>query len=128
MQHKAPSQRQLRVAEEIKKLIAQMLIENNLFIKGLKAPYIMLTEVQIAPDFSYTTLFVRAMPPVDTDEQVMLLNDHKGVFRKTIGQKIRLRITPEVRFLPDTRFEQDARIESILNSPRVKADLDKYKE
>lgn len=128
MQKKAPSQRQLRVSEEIKKLIAKMLIENNLFIKGLKAPYLMLTEVQLAPDFSYATLFVRAMPPVDTDEQVMLLNDHKGAFRKAIGQNIRLRITPEVRFLPDTRFEQDERIEQILNSPRVKADLDKYKE
>ncbi len=128
MQKKAPSQRQLRVSEEIKKLIAKMLIENNLFIKGLKAPYLMLTEVQVAPDFSYATLFVRAMPPVDTDEQVMLLNDHKGAFRKAIGQNIRLRITPEVRFLPDTRFEQDERIEQILNSPRVKADLDKYKE
>lgn len=128
MQKKAPSQRQLRVSEEIKKLIAKMLIENNLFIKGLKAPYLILTEVQVAPDFSYATLFVRAMPPVDTDEQVMLLNDHKGAFRKAIGQNIRLRITPEVRFLPDTRFEQDERIEQILNSPRVKADLDKYKE
>lgn len=128
MQKKAPSQRQLRVSEEIKKLIAKMLIENNLFIKGLKAPYLMLTEVQVAPDFSYATLFVRAMPPVDTDEQVMLLNDHKGAFRKAIGQNIRLRITPEVRFLPDTRFEQDERIEQILNSPRVRADLDKYKE
>ena len=62
MQKKAPSQRQLRVSEEIKKLIAKMLIENNLFIKGLKAPYLMLTEVQVAPDFSYATLFVRAMP------------------------------------------------------------------
>lgn len=128
MQKKAPSQRQLRVSEEIKKLIAKMLIENNLFIQGLKASYIMLTEVQVAPDFSYTTLFVRAIPPVDTDEQVMLLNDHKGAFRKAIGQNIRLRITPEVRFLPDTRFEQDERIEQILNSPRVKADLDKYKK
>ena len=128
MQKKAPSQRQLRVSEEIKKLIAQLLIKNDLFIKGLKAPYLMITEVQVAPDFSYTTLYVRAMPPVDTDEQVMLLNDHKGAFRKAIGQNIRLRITPEVRFLPDTRFEQDERIEQILNSPRVKADLDKYKK
>jgi ribosome-binding factor A len=125
---KPPSQRQLRVAEEIKKLLAKTLIENNLFIQGLKAPYLMITEVQIAPDFGYTDIYMRAMPPVNTDEQVALLNEHKGAFRKKIGQNVRLRITPEVRFFPDTRFEQDAHIESILNSPRVKADLDKYKE
>ena len=125
---KAPSQRQLRVAEEIKKLLAQMLIENNLFIQGLKAPYLMITEVQVAPDFGYTDIYMRAMPPVDTNEQVALLNEHKGAFRKKIGQNIRLRITPEVRFFADTRFEQDEHIEALLNSPRVKADLDKYKK
>ena len=125
---KAPSQRQLRVAEEIKKLLAQMLIENNLFIQGLKAPYLMITEVQVAPDFGYTDIYMRAMAPVDTNEQVALLNEHKGAFRKKIGQNIRLRITPEVRFFADTRFEQDEHIEAILNSPRVKADLDKYKK
>ena len=125
---KAPSQRQLRVAEEIKKLLAQMLIENNLFIQGLKAPYLMITEVQVAPDFGYTDIYMRAMAPVDTNEQVALLNEHKGAFRKKIGQNIRLRITPEVRFFADTRFEQDEHIEALLNSPRVKADLDKYKK
>ena len=125
---KAPSQRQLRVAEEIKKLLAQMLIENNLFIQGLKAPYLMITEVQVAPDFGYTDIYMRAMAPVDTNEQVALLNEHKGAFRKKIGQNIRLRITLEVRFFADTRFEQDEHIEALLNSPRVKADLDKYKK
>ena len=71
---------------------------------------------------------MRAIPPVDTEEQLALLVEHKGAFRKKIGEKVRLRIVPEVRFRPDTRFEQDKHIEDILNSPRVKADIDKYKK
>ena len=125
---KPQNQRQQRVSSEIQRVIADMLMRNDLFIKGLKAPYLMITEVQVAPDFSYTDIYVRAIPPVDTEEQLALLVEHKGAFRKKIGEKVRLRIVPEVRFRSDTRFEQDKHIEDILNSPRVKADIDKYKK
>ncbi len=125
---KPQNQRQQRVSSEIQRVIADMLMRNDLFIEGLKAPYLMITEVQVASDFSYTDIYLRAIPPVDTDEQVELLIEHKGAFRKRIGEKVRLRIVPEVRFRADTRFEQDQHILDILNSPRVKADIDKYKK
>ena len=121
---KAPSQRQLRVAEEIQHVLATLLIHNNFFIKGLKAPYIMLTEVDISSDLSFARIFVRAIPPVNTAEQVLLLKEHKGLFRKEIGQKIRLRIVPELEFVADTRMENAERIDALLNSPKVKADLE----
>jgi ribosome-binding factor A len=121
---KAPSQRQLRVAEEIQHVLATLLIHNNFFITGLKASYIMLTEVDISPDLSFARIYVRAIPPVDTAEQVALLKAHKGIFRKEIGRQIRLRIVPEVDFVADTRMEQAERIEQLLNSPKVKADLE----
>ena len=124
---KAPSERQLRVAEEIQHVLATLLIHNNFFITGLKAPYIMLTEVDISSDLSFARIFVRAIPPVDTNEQVALLREHKGLFRKEIGRKIRLRIVPELDFVADTRMENAQRIEELLNSPKVKADLEPKK-
>jgi hypothetical protein len=38
-QSKAPSQRQLRVAEEIRHIIAKMLSQDDLFIEGLKMSF-----------------------------------------------------------------------------------------
>ncbi len=121
---KAPSQRQLRVAEEIQHVLATLLIHNNFFIDGLKAPYIMLTEVDISSDLSFARIFVRAIEPVNTAEQVALLKAHKGVFRKEIGRKMRLRIVPELEFVADTRMENVARIDELLNSPKVRADIE----
>ena len=53
------------------------------------------------------------------------LNRHKGAFRKLIGEKIRLRITPDVRFRLDDSFEQAAKIDALFDNPIVKADIEK---
>ena len=125
-QSKAPSQRQLRVAEEIRHVLGRQFSEDNLFITGLKPAYTMITDVSISPDLSYATIFIRAIPPVDTMEQVGLLNTHKGVFRKEIGRKVKLRIVPDIVFRSDNRFEETNHMDDILNDPRVRADVEKY--
>ena len=127
-QKKEPSQRQLRVAEEIQRVLAKMLLEDNLFIEGLKSSYVMISDVKIAPDMSYASVLVRAIPPVDTDEQVALLNEHKGKFRYRVGKSVRLRIVPDIVFKSDVRFEETKEMEELLNNPKVRADVDKYKE
>lgn len=124
-QSKAPSQRQLRVAEEIRHVLAKMLIENNLFIEGLKSSYIMVTEVSISPDLAYATAYIQGIGDIDTDEQIDLLNKHKGAFRYKVGKAIRLRIVPDIVFKSDNSFETSQYIEDLLNSPRVRVDLEK---
>lgn len=127
-QKKEPSQRQLRVAEEIQHVLGKMLIEDNLFIDGLKSSYTMITGVKIAPDMSHAHILVRAIPPVDTDEQVALLNENKGKFRYRLGKAIRLRIVPDIVFKSDMRFEETKEMDDLLNNPKVRADVEKYQE
>ena len=127
-QKKEPSQRQLRVAEEIQHVLGRMLIEDNLFINGLKPAYTMITGVKIAPDMSHASVLVRAIPPVDTDEQVALLNENKGKFRYRLGKSIRLRIVPDIIFKSDVRFEETKEMDDLLNNPKVRADVEKYQE
>lgn len=127
-QKKEPSQRQLRVAEEIQHVLGRMLIEDNLFIAGLKSSYTMITGVKIAPDMSHASILVRAIPPVDTDEQVALLNENKGKFRYRLGKAVRLRIVPDIIFKSDVRFEETKEMDDLLNNPKVRADVEKYQE
>ncbi len=124
-QSKEPSQRQLRVGEEIRHVIGKMLMADNLFIAGLKSPYIMVTEVSVSPDLSFAIIYIQGIGDIDTDEQIALLNKHKGAFRYQIGKHIRLRIVPEIVFKSDSGFESSQYIEQLLNTPRVKADLEK---
>ena len=125
-QKKEPSQRQLRVAEEIRHVLGKMFLEDNLFIKGLKPAYDMITDVKIAPDLSYATVLIRAIDPIDTDEQVALLNEHKGKSRYQIGKSIRLRIVPDIVFHSDAQFEESKAMDDLLNNPKVRADVEKY--
>ena len=127
-QNKEPTQRQRRVSEEIRHVLGRMLLEDNLFIQGLKPAYVMITDVKIAPDMSYATILVRAIPPVDTDEQVILLNENKGKFRYRIGKNVRLRIVPDIIFRSDVRFEETQAMDNLLNNPKVRADVEKYKQ
>ena len=123
---KAPSQRQLRVAEEIRHVLAKMLSQDEVFIEGLKPSFIMVTQVTISPDLSYATAFVETIgDAVNLDEQITLLNRHKGVFRYKIGKSVRLRIVPDIVFKSDNRFAASKYINDLLNSPQVRADVEK---
>ena len=123
---KAPSQRQLRVAEEIRHVLAKMLSQDEVFIEGLKSSFIMVTQVTISPDLSYATAFVETIgDAVNLDEQITLLNRHKGVFRYKIGKSVRLRIVPDIIFKSDNRFAASKYINDLLNSPQVRADVEK---
>ncbi|MBQ8251209.1 MAG: 30S ribosome-binding factor RbfA [Alphaproteobacteria bacterium] len=123
---KAPSQRQLRVAEEIRHVLAKMLSQDEVFIDGLKPSFVMITQVTISPDLSYATAFVETIGEmVNLDEQIALLNRHKGVFRYKVGKSIRLRIVPDIIFKSDNRFAASKYINDLLNSPQVRADVEK---
>ena len=122
---KAPTQRQLRVGEEIRHILADVFLKEDLFVPELTGQTLMVTEVRISPDFSIATAFVRPVGEVDTDAIVKALNERKGFFRKFMGQNLRLRITPDIRFLKDKSFDEAAKIEALFNDPKVKADIEK---
>ena len=122
---KAPTERQLRVSEEIKHLVSSALLTMEFYDEDLNPSMIMVTDVKVSPDFSWTTLYVHSIGKADEDAMVEVLNRHKGAFRKLIGDKIRLRITPDVRFRLDNRFEEAAKIDALFDNPIVKADIEK---
>ncbi len=123
--NKEPTQRQLRVGEEIRHILADVFLKEDLFVPELTGQTIMVTEVRISPDFSIATAFVRALGDADTDAVVKALNEYKGFFRKFMGKNLRLRITPDIRFLKDGSFDEAAKMEALFNDPKVKADLEK---
>ena len=117
------SQRQLRVSESIRRLIGQMLVKEDLFITGLHPTMLQITQATISPDLSYATVFVNGIGDVDVNEQLKLLNTHKGLFRYRIGKEIRLRIVPDLIFKKDTSLEVADHIAELLETPHVKQDL-----
>ena len=119
MQHtpQGPSQRQLRVGEQIKHLIAETLSRGHFHTEELfrLAQNVTVTEVRISPDLKNATAYVIALGGKNMDEVLPALNEEAYAFQKEIGYKLKLRFTPRVRFVEDQSFEKATRIETILH-------------
>ncbi len=121
------TQRQLRVGEEIRHVLATVLMRGDVpWPKGFAAPAtVTVTEVQVSPDLKNATAFVMPLGGVQLKETVAALNASVGFFRHAVAQEIKLRYTPRLVFASDDTFAYAERIDRILHEPKVAKDLRK---
>lgn len=120
---KEQSQRQLRVGQEIKRIIAAEINQGR--VRNLEGISTLVTvmEAQVSPDLKYADVYF-ITPNPETDKEVLeglqLAANH---FRKIIGTKTALRFVPEIRFKIDDSFAEADKIEKLLHDPKVTRDL-----
>jgi ribosome-binding factor A len=115
---KAPSQRQLMVAEIIKEAISEIFIRNELSQPAFEKIFITVSEVRISPDLKIATAFVASISEVDKNELIGFLNGMASQIRLILRKKVDLRFTPEVRFAYDKSFDDGAKIEALLHETK----------
>jgi ribosome-binding factor A len=59
---------------------------------------------------------------------IAALDRHKKYLRTEIAHRINLKFAPEIRFKVDDSFDNVAKIDALLNSDKVKQDLQPRKE
>lgn len=120
------TQRQMKVSEEIRRIIAEMLTRGDIYSADFDFTKAVISEVRISPDFSVAKVFVSPLL-ADSDMQEVIDNLYavKGQIKKILASKVRLRIIPDLTFLADTSFVYAGKIQDLLNSPEVKRDLEK---
>jgi ribosome-binding factor A len=118
------SQRQLRVGEEIRHVLAAVFMRGDApWPQGFSPPVVTVTEVQVSPDLKNATVFVMPLGGDRLEETVRILNNAVGFFRHVVSQEIKLRYAPKLSFSPDHSFEYAHHIDKILHSPDVARDL-----
>ena len=120
----SPSQRQLRVGEEIRHLLSGILNEGHIRDKALAGVSITVTEVRVSPDLQSATVFCTPLGGEHVDEVINALDRARAFIRGRLGSRLALRYTPELRFKRDASFEEAERIGNLLKSPRVKRDIE----
>jgi len=118
-----PSQRQLRVGEELRHLLAQILGHGDLRDPALTGLTLTVTEVRVSPDLTNATAFVVPLGGGGLDAAVAALNHAAGFFRRRLAGQLHLRHVPRVTFVADRSFDAAARVEEILAHPRVHRDI-----
>ncbi len=123
---KGPSQRQLRVGEEVRHALAWTLERGALRDPTLAQTPVTVTEVSVSPDLKNATCFV--MPLGGGDEKALkavvdALHRAKKFLRHEIVRRINLKYTPSLRFQYDTSFDEAGHINTLLHQPEVLRDL-----
>jgi ribosome-binding factor A len=82
------------------------------------------SRVKLSPDLKLATIHVVPLGGKDEPEVIAALDRHKKFLRGEIARDVNLKFAPEVRFRIDDSFDNVSRIDAILNSERVKRDLE----
>ncbi len=121
--HKEPSVRQLRVGEELRHAMAEILGRGALRDPSLSGRAFTVTEVRTSPDLKRATVFLTPLGG-DADPALLVALDRAASFlQKEVGRRIRLKFTPRLSFSFDDRFEYASKIDGLLREPSVARDL-----
>ncbi|MBD8652203.1 30S ribosome-binding factor RbfA [Rhizobium sp. CFBP 13726] len=120
----APSQRMLRVGEQVRAAITQVLQRGEVRDDLLEKTVISVSEVRMSTDLKVATAYVTPLGVADHDVVIAALNRHAKYIRGRIaGQLRQMKYMPEVRFRDDTSFDNYKKIDELLRSPEVQRDL-----
>jgi len=121
----APSQRMLRVGEQVRAAITQVLQRGEVRDDVIEKTVISISEVRMSPDLKIATAFVTPLGVSDHDKVIAALNRNAKYIRGRLGNQLRqMKYMPEVRFRDDTSFDNYKKIDELLRSPEVSRDLD----
>ena len=123
---KGPTQRQLRVGEEIRHSIAWALERGEVRDHAIVGVAITVTEVRISPDLKNATAFVTPLGGGDKEAVKAVidgLNRAAPFFRRMIAKQLELRAVPRINFIPDVSFDKASEMDALMRRADVARDL-----
>jgi ribosome-binding factor A len=118
------SQRQLRVGEEIRHLLAELLERGDMRDPELRDARITVTSVDVSPDLRNATAFIMPLGGQDKERLLAAMKRAAPWFRARVGEKAGLRSAPDIRFQLDTTFDEADKIGTLLRRPDVARDIE----
>jgi len=111
----ATNRRVSRVAELIKREVSQMLI-HDIKDDRVGSGLVSVTDVVVSGDLQHAKIFVSVYGSEEAKIETMAgLKSATGFVRTELGQRVRLRRTPEVIFQEDPSIERGTKVLSLLN-------------
>lgn len=127
---KGPSQRQLKVGEEIRHLLSEVFAREDFYLFDENGNHtgetmnVTFSEVRVSPDLHNATVYALPLGGKNKERIISSLKLYAPQIRSMIARKMRLRHFPILNFRPDESFEEAHKIESLLNHPDVRRDLE----
>jgi ribosome-binding factor A len=118
-----PSQRQLRVGEEMRHALARIFQRGELRDPSLHEAVVTVTEVRVSSDLKRATAFVMPLGGGGAPEIMAGLKRGASHLRRLVAQEVKLRVAPQIAFALDASFDEASHINSLLRRDDVARDL-----
>ena len=114
MEKNTETTRQLKVAKEIQKVMAEIIRSKGMAAFG--GALVSVSGVKISPDLSVAKIYVSIFPSEKAAAGMEVLQENCKALRGELGHKMgkQLRIVPEIAFLLDSSLEYVDHIEELL--------------
>ncbi|MEL6806676.1 MAG: 30S ribosome-binding factor RbfA [Pseudomonadota bacterium] len=119
-----PSQRQLRVAELIRRTLAEVLARGDVHDPDLNRLSITVGEVRTSPDLKIATAYVLPLGGQGQEDVLKLLARNKGELRRAVSKKLALKFAPDLRFQLDETFDRMDDTRRMLEQDDVRRDTE----
>ena len=119
-----PSQRQLRVAELIRRRLSDVLMQGDIHDPELNQLSITVGEVTCSPDLKMATAYVLPLGGKDREVALDALRRNRHEIRRVVGKGLALKFTPEIRFQIDETFDRLDDTRALFADENVRRDLD----
>jgi ribosome-binding factor A len=108
-----------RVSQQLQKEIA-MIIQRE--VRDSRLGMVTISDVEVSRDLAYAKVFVTflCVGEQTPESSLAALREHEASIRMMLGKRIRLRLTPEVRFHYDDTLVEGMRMSNLVSDTVAK--------
>jgi len=123
MATEARSVRTLRVGEQVRHALSDILMRGEVHDPLLSAVTVTVTEVRMAPDLRTATAFVKPLLGRDEEAVLKALRTNTAYLQSEVARRVQLKYAARLKFLLDESFDEGGKIDALLRDPQVARDL-----
>ncbi len=117
------SVRLLKVGEQVRHILSELLMRQEVHDEVLSAHSVSVTEVRMSPDLRHATAFIKPLLGANEEAVLKALRTNTAFFQKEVAQRLRLKYAAKMRFQADESFDVASHIDKLLADPKVQRDL-----
>jgi len=121
---KAPTQRMLKVGEQIRRTLSTVLQRGEVHDPDLNRMMITVGEVRMSPDLRVATAYILPLGGKNKEEALDAMRRNRHEIRHLVVKGGSQKFAPELRFEIDGTFDQMDATRALLADDHVRQDLD----
>ena len=113
---KQPSNRQLKVGQQIRFLVSNFFIKEDFIFENFDSKILTITDVVLSPDLKNAKIFVTTNSISENTLFIDELNFKSKLIQRKIASNLTSKFTPKIKFFFDNSFEYSNKINHILET------------